>query len=125
MSLIQHRGLKKPTSNLGKQTIPSLSSTKSANSRKNKIKESRERYKYLKLVVEKAIRRNHCAFIKEKCDQCESALKKGDSHFMYRLVWELANKTDIKACSLVDEDGNEIESTGGIPSRCKTILKIN
>ena len=86
-------------------------------------KESRDRYKQLKRAVEKSIRRAHRAFIKETCDQCESAFKKGDPHYMYRRVRELAKKKDIKAFSLLDEHGNQIQSTDGIRSRWKNHFK--
>jgi hypothetical protein len=36
--------------------------------------------------------------------------KKGDTHFMYSRVQELAKKTGLKACTLLDEDGNPIQT---------------
>lgn len=61
----------------------------------NKLdRESRDMYKRLKRVVEKATRRAHRSYIREQCEQCEMAFKKGDSHFMYRRVRELAKKRD-------------------------------
>jgi len=40
--------------------------------------------------------------------------KKGDINFMYRGVHELTKKKGLKTSTLLDEDGNQIQTTDGI-----------
>ena len=80
-------------------------------------RESRDRYKQLKRAVEKATRRAHRTYIKDKCEQCEADFKRGDSYFMYKRVRELTSKKSLSSCTLLDKNGSQIQSTEGIRSR--------